>query len=369
MKVAIVYDWLVWMGGGERCLEVFCELFPDAIIHTLLYSPEKITSEIIKKTKIKTSFIQNLPFAKKYYRNYLPLFPTAIEQFDLRDYELVLSFSHCVAKGVITSPETCHISYCCTPMRYAWDFYHEYFNQAKYNGASKYIIPFFINYLRTWDVISAHRVNYYIAISNYVKKKIKKYYNCESDVIYPPVNTSFYLPSDSKPDKYFLIVSRLVPQKKIDIAIKAFNTLGFPLIIIGTGPEEKYLKSISKQNIQFLGWQPDEVVKKYYAECRAFLLPGEEEFGITPLEVQSCGRPVIAFAKGGAKETVINNQTGILFYPQTPSALKDVILNFDDSKFDPKTIRNHSLKFSKDNFKTNLKNYIDTKLNDFKSNI
>ena len=367
MKVAIIFDWLVWMGGGERCLEVFCELFPDATIHTLLYSPENITSETIKKSRIETSFIQKLPFSKNSYRKYLPLFPTAIEQFDLREYDLVLSFSHCVAKGVITSPDTCHISYCCTPMRYAWDFYHEYFGNGRSNIATKTIVPFLINYLRTWDVVSSNRVDYYIAISKYVKNKIKKYYNRESDIIYPPINTDFYLPVKNPSRDFYLIVSRLVPQKRIDLAVKTFNELGLPLVIIGTGPEAGYLKQLSKSNIKFMGWQPDDVVKNYYANCKAFLLPGEEEFGITPLEAQSCGVPVISYNKGGPSETVIDGVTGKFFSENSVKAFKETILKFDTEKFDSEKIRQHALKFSRDIFKTNLKNYIYEKYNQFKN--
>jgi glycosyltransferase involved in cell wall biosynthesis len=369
MKVAIIYDWLVWMGGGERCLEIFCELFPDATIYTLLYYPDKITSDTIKHSKIETSFIQKMPFAKHVYRKYLPLFPTAIEQFDLRGYDLILSFSHCVAKGVITPPDTCHISYCCTPMRYAWDFYHEYFSNGHAgHGLSKFFIPFLINYLRTWDVVSANRVDHYIAISNYVKTKIEKYYNRSADLIYPPANTDFYLPVKDPKRNFYLIVSRLVPQKRIDLAIKAFNELSsLSLVIVGTGPELSYLKSIAKPNIKFLGWQSDETIREYYANAKAFLMPGEEEFGITPLEAQACGTPVIAFNKGGAVETVVDNETGVLFEPHTVPALINAIKKIDSVKFNPAKIREWALKFSRENFKTNLKNYIDQKYTQFKN--
>jgi glycosyltransferase involved in cell wall biosynthesis len=364
MKVAIVHDWLVSMGGSERCLETFCQLFPEATLYTLVYNPKKITSEIINRMHIVTSFIQDLPFAKKKYRNYLPLFPTAIEKFDLKGYDLVISLSHCVAKGALTYPGTLHICYCCTPMRYAWDFYYQYFNKENLNWPMLRIVPYFMSYLRNWDVASANRVDYYIAVSNYIKEKINKYYRRESEVVYPPVNTAFYLSegNEGKYEDYFLIVSRLVPHKRIDVAIKAFNELNLPLFIIGEGPKLKKLAKIAHSNIKFLGMQSDEVVKKYYAKCKALILPSEEDFGITALEVQSCGRPVIAYGKGGVLETVIPGKTGELFYEQSSKALINVLKNFNPGKFDSEFIRQNSLKFNKECFRTQLENTIQDKL-------
>lgn len=361
MKVAIVHDWLVSMGGSERCLETFCELYPDATLYTLLYDREKITSETINRMHIVTSFIQEMPLAKTKYRNYLPLFPSAIEKFDLKGYDMVISLSHCAAKGVLSHPESLHICYCCTPMRYAWDFYSQYFNRDNCSWPMLQIIPHFMNYLRKWDVASSERVDYYISVSNYIKDKIKRYYSRESEVIYPPVDTDFFLP-DGEPENYFLIISRLVNHKRIDVAVNAFNELKLPLVIIGEGPRYKSLVEKAGPNIKFLGFQPDEVTKKYYSKCRALILPSEEDFGITPLEVQSCGRPVIAYGKGGILETVIPGKTGELFPEQSAGSLIDAIRKFRSEKYDPVFIRQNALKFSRANFKKQLENSIQDKI-------
>lgn len=366
MKVAIIHDWLVSMGGSERCLEAFCQLFPDATIYTLVYDPRKITSEHINRMHIVASFIQDLPLARTKYRNYLPLFPAAIERFDLKGYDLVLSLSHCVAKGVVTYPETVHVCYCCTPMRYAWDFYPQYFNSENLSWPALKVAPYFMDYLRRWDVVSSERVDYYIAVSDYIKEKINRYYHREAEVVYPPVNTDFYL-SDGRCDDYFLIVSRLVPHKRIDIAIKAFNELKLPLFIIGEGPKLKKLVEIAGPNIRFLGMQPDEEVAKYYARCKALVLPSEEDFGITALETQSCGRPVIAYGKGGVLETVIRDKTGIFFHEQTREAVIDAIRNFKPEKFDPAVIRQNSLRFNSDRFRSQLENAIKDRMKKGKS--
>ncbi|MFH1704353.1 MAG: glycosyltransferase, partial [Nitrospirota bacterium] len=288
MKVAIVHDWLTGMRGGERCLEVFCELFPQAHLYTLLHVP-KSTSPLIEQMPIRTSFIQNLPFSKKAYRKYLPLFPMAVESFSLKGYDLILSCSHCVAKGAIPPPDALHISYILTPMRYAWDMYEEYFM-----GKRNRMILLFIHYLRIWDVTASQRVDHFLCISKHVANRIKKFYRREAEVIHPPVDIKRFKLQNKKED-FFLIVSSFVPYKKINLAVEAFNRLGHPLKIIGAGPERKRLSAMAKSNVQFLGWQSDEVVADYYSQCRALIFPGEEDFGIVPLEAMASGKPVIAY--------------------------------------------------------------------------
>jgi glycosyltransferase involved in cell wall biosynthesis len=366
MKVAIVHDWLTGMRGGERCLEVFCELFPQAHLYTLLHIPGSVSSSI-EQMPIKTSFIQNLPFSKKGYRKYLPLFPMAIERFNLKEYDFILSCSHCVAKGIIPPADALHISYMLTPMRYAWDMYGEYF------GASRNkLIPFFIHYLRMWDVTSSQRVDNFLCISKHVRDRIMKYYRRDSEVIHPPVEMSRFRLRNKKED-FFLIVSSLAPYKKINLAIEAFNRLGYPLRIIGSGPEEKKLRTIAQSNIEFMGWQSDEVVAQNYSGCRALIFPGEEDFGIVSLEAMGCGKPVIAYGKGGILETVVSydpsqgrgkTATGLFFHEQNVDSLIAAVKRFSriEREFDPLAIRNHALQWDREIFKEKIKQSIFKKM-------
>ena len=358
-KVAIIHDWLTGMRGGEKCLEIFCELFPHAEIFTLLHIKGKV-SPIIESHKIHTSFIQKLPRVEKKYRYYLPFFPSAIENFDLTGFNLVISSSHCVAKGVIPDVNSRHICYCYTPMRYAWDMRHEYFPLKKLSFYKRRTIPIILNYLRMWVVASNSRVDEFIGISKYVAKRIHRNYRRSASVIYPPVDAEYFKLSEKHED-FYLIVSALAPYKKLDLAIDAFNDLKYPLVIIGTGQDEKRLKKMAKNNIKFLGWQPDEQVHKYYRKCRAFIFPGKEDFGITPLEAMSCGKPVIAYNQGGATETVINyvpgrkNYTGVFFNEQTTKSLCDAVQMARKLEFYPKEIRKHALTFDKKVFIENLR--------------
>ena len=356
MKVALVHDWLTGMRGGERVLEILCEIYPQATIFTLLHIPGA-TSPTIERMPIKTSFIQRLPFASTKYRHYLPLFPTAIEQFDLRGYDLIISISHCVAKGVIVPPNAIHLCYCNTPMRYAWNLYHDYFPPQRLGFLSRKLIPLFINYLRMWDVTSSARVDYFIANSNNVASRIKRHYKRESVVIYPPVDTEFFVPGGELSD-FFLIVSALVPYKRIDLAIEALNQLNLPLKIVGKGPELSRLKRMANRNITFQGELPDQEIRRLYQTCQALVFPGEEDFGLTSLEVQACGRPVIAFRKGGALESVIEEQTGIFFDQQSPASLKNAIDKFYKMSFNNEKIRANALRFSRDKFKQKMENFI-----------
>lgn len=362
LKIAIVHDWLVSMRGGEKVLEILCELYPNATLITLLHIKGTL-SPTIESMKIETSFINKLPLKKK-YRNYLPLFPSAIESINFSGYDLIISSSHCVAKGAQPNVGALHICYCHTPMRYVWEMYDEYFGKDKAGFITRTAMSFFAPRLRKWDVETSRRVHCFAANSYNVSRRIKEYYNREADVIYPPVDASLFRLSEKSND-YFLIVSALVPYKKVELAIEAFNRNGKKLLIVGTGPESVKLKLAAKNNIEFLGWCNDGELAKLYAGCRALIFPGFEDFGIVPLEAMACGKPVIAFGKGGVLETVVGkgeNVTGVFFYEQTVDALINAIDDFEKIKFDSQMIRDHALKFDRAMFKEKIKEYIEEKV-------
>ncbi len=357
MKVALVHDYLNQYGGAERVLEIFAQIFPKAPIFTLLYD-EKKTGYAFKGREIHTSFMQKVPLVKSHHRPFLMLMPLAVEQFDLSEYDLVLSDSHAYAKGVITPAKTLHICYCHTPIRYAWDDSHKYIEEFGYSSPIKKIIPFFMNYIRVWDEQASQRVDKFIANSNFVARRIEKYYQRESEVIHPPVKTSlFHLVS--KPDKYFLMVGRFLPYKRFDLAIKAFNRLGWPLKIIGDGPERKKLQTKAKSNIKFVGLVSDDKLKDYYAHCQAFIFPQEEDFGIAAVEAMASGRPVIAYQSGGALEIVEPGITGMFFKDQTADDLIKTLKKFDSDSFNPEIIRDRAMEFDQERFKEKIKNFID----------
>jgi glycosyltransferase involved in cell wall biosynthesis len=381
MRVALVHDWLMSMRGGERCLEALCELFPEADLFTLLHSRGKV-SPTIERMRIHTSFVQYLPFAERYYRHYLPVFPLAIERFDLAGYDLVLSSSHCVAKGAIRSPHALHISYTYTPMRYAWDLYDEYFKD-RVSGPKDRLLRMVMARLRAWDTKACSRVDRFIAISHHVADRIKRHYHEEAEVIYPPVDLNRFRVSDGD-DGYYLVVSALAPYKRIDLAIEACARMKRPLKIIGTGQDEERLRRKGGPMVEWLGWQPDEVIAAYYRSCRALLFPGEEDFGIVPLEAMASGKPVIAFARGGALETVVplnpagpsakisqpwgfplsvndNTPTGVFFYQQTTESMIEAINLFErnEQHFDPRAIRSHVEPFDRVHFKTQIRQLIE----------
>jgi glycosyltransferase involved in cell wall biosynthesis len=357
MKVAIVHDWLTGMRGGEKVLESLCELFPQATIFTLIHIKGTL-SPTIEKMDIKTSFLQNMPLVRRYYRYYLPLMPKAVESFDLSAFDLVISSSHCVAKGAKTKGR--HICYCHTPMRYIWEMYDQYFVNKRTSFFTKHIMGLLRPYLRRWDVATAGRVNYFIANSENVRARILQHYKREASVIYPPVDTELFTPIDEE-GNYYLIVSAFAPYKRVDLAIEAFNVLGLPLKVIGSGPEETRLKKMAGPNIEFLGWKSDLELKDYYARCKAFIFPTEEDFGITPLEAQAAGRPVIAYKKGGALETVIEDVTGVFFEKQTVDSLIGAIHRFNTMSFDKSKIRKQAEKFDQKTFKEKLKMFVDEK--------
>ncbi len=301
MRVAIVHDWLTGMRGGERCLEVFCELFPDADLFTLLHNRGSVSARI-EDMRIHTSFVPSLPGAAQFYRYYLPLFPLAVEQFDLRRYDLVLSSSHCAAKGVRTAPHQLHLCYCYTPMRYVWDMAHTYFSKEVLGFFSRKLIPPVLNYLRVWDVFSSQRVDSFIAISQHIAARIAKHYRRTADVIYPPVEVGRFRHNSA--GDYYLLVSAFAPYKRIDLVLDAFRELALPLRVIGEGQERRRLLRHAGPTVKFLGRLSDDEVAEQMAHCKAFVFAAEEDFGIAPLEAQAAGKPVIAYGRGGVTETI-----------------------------------------------------------------
>ncbi len=360
MKVALVHDWLTGMRGGEKCLEVLCELFPEAPIYTLLHNKGAM-SPLIESKRIVTSFIQHLPEKEKRYRQYLPLFPFAISRFDFSEYDVVISISHAVAKSIRVNKNTIHISYCLTPMRYIWDMYDDYFGKGKANFVTRAAMKIIVPMLRRYDVATSSRVNYFIAISDFVKQRIQKNYGRDSEIIFPPVDVDRFAASEQS-DDFYLIVSALVPYKRVDLAVEVFNANGKRLIVAGTGPEMEKLKAMAKPNIEFLGWRSDEELAQLYAGCKALIFPGEEDFGIVPLEAMACGKPVIAYGKGGALETVVDGNTGIFFNEQTISALQSAVEKLHSIQFHPQDIHNHSLQFSRYIYKQKMKDFIGEKI-------
>lgn len=363
MKVALIHDHLAQDGGAEKVLAVFAEMFPEAKIYTLLYDKKNINH--LKNHQIDASVIQRLPGGVRHYRWYLQFMPMAVEFFDLREFDLVISDTSSFAKGVITLPDTLHICYCHTPTRYLWSDAHQYLNELKFNKYFKKIIAMVLNRLRIWDYNAAQRVDHFIANSQMVSGRIKKYYRRESQVIYPPVETTKFSIAEKMPEEneaYFLAGCRLVPYKRIDLVIEAFNLLGgdYRLKIFGDGLDLDRLKKIANgnNNIEFLGRVSDEKKAKLYQKALAFINPQEEDFGITPVESMAAGRPVIAYRKGGALETVIEGQTGLFFNEQTPESLAAVLRSFQTNNFNPQAIRTHAEKFSVVNFKEQIEKFI-----------
>ncbi len=358
LKVALVHDWLTGMRGGEKCLEVLCELFPEADLYTLLHQKGKL-SQNIESRSIRTSFVQHLPFGLKKYRHYLPLFPLAIEQFDLSAYDLIVSSSHCVAKGVMPNNSTFHISYVHTPMRYVWDQFNTYFRQPRTSWPVRIGAELMRPYLQRWDRNTAKRVDTFLCNSNNIRKKILEYYGRESQVIYPPVDLSRFKPGDTKAD-YYLMVGAFAPNKRVDLAVHAFNKLKLPLKISGSGQDEEYCRSIAGETIEFMGTLSNEKLLELYQQARALVFPGEDDFGITPLEAQACGTPVIAFAAGGVLETV-TDQTGLFFKEQKVEALVKAveIMERKWEVFVPEKFQEQLSRFGRGHFKEQMAHAIE----------
>lgn len=348
-------------------LQALMEIYPDAPIYTLLCE-KNIEEKHYKDRTIFTSIIQRLPGGVKFYQWYLPLMPMAVEFFDLTDYDLVISDTSSFAKGVITSPHTLHICYCHTPTRYLWSDTHEYIKELKYNKYFKKIISLILNYVRLWDRAAADRVDEYIANSSTVVKRIKKYYKSDSVVIYPPVEVdNFGIDQEKGKEDYFLAGCRLTPYKRMDLVVEAFKKNGRNLKIFGDGPDKKRLEKIAGEagNIEFLGRVSDEKLKSLYSRCSAFLNPQEEDFGITCVEAMASGRPVIAYRAGGARETIIENKTGIFFNTQNVDSLNKAIEKYDNIEFNPYEIKEHAHQFSKENFQKRIQEFAETKTNEF----
>ena len=357
-RVALVHDWLTGMRGGEKVLEAICELFPDATRFALLHIPGAV-SGTIEARPVRTSFIQRLPGSHRYYRPLLPLFPAAVEQFDLDDFDLVISTSHCAAKSVVPPGRTPHLCYCFTPMRYAWDQFDAYFGPDRVGAAASRMFRWGLSAMARWDVATAGRVSRYVASSQYVAARIRRYYNRGASVVYPPVDTAFFRPSGKPPGASLLIVSALVPYKRVDLAIRACALAGAPLRIVGRGPELARLRETAGPSVEFLGSLSDEQVRTAYQDAAAVLLPGIEDFGIVPVEAQACGRPVIALAEGGACETVIDGSTGILVAEPTDPAFAAAIDRVRRVRFDATAIRQHAVRFSRERFHAAFKQQVD----------
>jgi len=363
LKVALVHDYLNQMGGAERVVMALHDLFPEAPIYTSIYDPKRVDAAF-QRMDIRTSFMQKLPLVTRHHQPYLPFYPFAMEALDLRGYDLVLSSSSAFGKGVITRPGTLHICYCHTPMRWCWN-YDEYVERERLGKVSRTLLPFLITGLRVWDQTSAARVDHFIANSPVVAERIQKYYRREAAFIPPPVEASRF-PFDPTivPENYFLVLSRLVPYKRIDLAIEACNRLNLPLVIVGNGRDKERLQRLAGPTIRFMGRLSDAEVIHYYMHCRALLFPGEEDFGITPLEAQACGRPVIAYGAGGALASVIEGSTGVFFREQTVESLVEVLATFQKWQFNPYTIRNHALEFDVPRFHRRILQFIEAKLNE-----
>lgn len=353
MKVALVYDRVNKIGGAERVLETLHEIWPKAPLYTAVYYPAG--APWAKKFKVVPSFLNKWPLAKKHHELYPWLTPLAFESFNFDDFDLVISLTSAEAKGIITKPKTKHLCYCLTPTRYLWSGYHDYF----FNKGLKWLAQPVVEGMRGWDKVAAQRPDEYLAISQEVQRRIKKYYQRESVVLYPPVDTEKFHPAEkNQKGDYFLIVSRLVAYKKIDLAIKAFNQLKIPLKIIGEGNEKNRLKEMAKGKIEFLGELTDQELLSYYQNCRALIFPQQEDFGLVPLEAQACGKPVIAFAAGGALETVIEGKTGTFFKSPSVKALIEKIKNFKDKDYQSADCRKNAEKFAKEIFKKKFKELV-----------
>lgn len=366
LRVAVVHDWLVTFGGAERVLRQILRLFPQADLFALCdFFDDRQRANIFAK-KAKTSFIQRLPFARTKYRTYLPLMPMAVESFDLSDYDLIISSSHALARGVITTADQMHIAYINNTMVYAWDMYHHYLRGAGlHRGPAGLIAKSVMHYIRTWDSASAHRVDHYIANSEYMARRIEKLYRRPSTVIYPPVDVNRF---DLYPDKeeYYIVVSRLVPFKRIDLVVDAFNRMpDRKLIIMGDGPEMKKLRAAAGPNITFLGFSNPKTVREYVKQARAFVFPSEEPFGIAAVEAQACGTPVIAYDRGASREIIVAGETGIFFDRQHPLSIIEAVNRFERLReyFDPERIRENAMRFSTETFCDQLTAYIESRMN------
>ena len=356
MKVALVHDFLLKLGGAERVLKALADIFPEAPIFTLLYDEEKV-GKVFPEERVKTSFLQKYPdFIRRHHRLLTHKMPQAMEELELEDFDLVISSSSAFAHGIVTPLKTKHLCYCHSPMRYAWDWSNEYRKENGLTGVKGFLYALLIKKLREWDKAAGDRPDQYVANSANVQKRLKKYYGMDSEIIYPPVDVERFRVKESN-ENYFLIVSTLTPYKKIDLAVQLFNKLERRLVIIGDGPQRKFLENIAGETIDFFGFKDDATVKEYMQNCRALIFPGEEDFGITPIEAMACGKPVLAYGKGGTTETVISGKTGEFFFEPNVESMEDGLarLLYNERFYKSHTIRNHALNFSKEIFEKRIR--------------
>lgn len=372
MKVAIVQEWLVTVGGSDKVVKAILDVFPDADIYTLVAKKEVCDELGIPWEKVHTSFIQKMPLGKKKHRAYLPLFPFAIEQFDLRGYDVVISSSHCVAKGVLTKADQLHICYCHSPIRYCWDMYNEYLEESHLDkGIKSWLVRLMLHPIRQFDAIAGNRVDYYISNSDYVGQRIRKTYRRKATTIHPNIDISnFELCNDKK--EYYLASSRLVAYKKIDTIIEAFNQMpDKKLVVIGSGPNLEAYRKLAKDNVTVMGYQPFDVLKDKMQHAKAFVFAADEDFGMIPIEAQSCGTPVIAYGHGGSLETVNGGKTGLFFNEQTSEAIVEAVNKFEAmglQPFAPVDCRQWAEGFSEERFKKEIKEFVEEKYEEFKKN-
>ena len=371
MKVAIIHEWLVTVGGSDKVCKAILDIFPNADIYTLVAKKEICEELGIPWEKVHTSFIQNMPFSKSHHRTYLPLFPLAIEQFDLRGYDVIISSSHCVAKGILKKENQLHICYCHSPIRYAWDMYNEYLEgSGLQKGIKGWLVRYLLHRVRKWDLLSSFRVNYFISNSDYVGKRIKETYRRHSTTIHPNIDISHFELCEKKHD-YYLASSRLVSYKKIDIVIEAFNQMpDKKLIVIGGGPDLQAYRKLAKSNINVMGYQPFDVLKEKMQHAKAFVFAADEDFGMIPIEAESCGTPVIAYGHGGSLETVCEGKTGLFFKEQTVESIIDAVTRFesmDEQPFLPSDCRKWAEGFSEERFKKEIKEFVEHKYSLFNS--
>ncbi|PIS40721.1 MAG: glycosyltransferase family 4 protein [Candidatus Kerfeldbacteria bacterium CG08_land_8_20_14_0_20_43_14] len=362
MRIALVHEYLNQLGGAERVLEALHELYPQAPVHTLVHDTRKVGGTF-KDWHIQSSIIERLPGGKRFYKWYLLAMPAAIESFNFNGFDVVISDASAFAKGIIVPPGTLHVCYCHTPTRYLWSDAHTYPNEVRAPWLVRKIMPFALNYLRGWDRQAADRVDVFIANSKFVAQRIHKYYRREAEVIYPPVDTDKFEISNEV-GNYYVMMGRLRPYKKFDLAIQAFSALNIPLKIIGTGEEEAHLKKIAKPNIEFLGYDVDR--KEVLKHAIAFINPQVEDFGIAPIEAMACGRPVIAYRAGGATETVIDGITGIFFDEQIWESLADTVVRFKPNQFDPQKIRAYAKTFDRSVFQSKIEQFVKKSYETFK---
>ena len=357
MKVAIIHYWLVGMRGGEKVIEALCEMYPQADIFTHVYVPEMV-SDRIRQHRIIPTFINSLPRASRMYKTYLPLMPLALEQLDLRGYDLIISSESGPAKGIIAPSHAVHVCYCHTPMRYIWNMYHDYRTSA--GRMARLMMPPLTHYLRMWDVTSAARVDSFVANSATVARRIHRYYGAPSVVIHPPVDTgAFSIAAPSELDEHYLMAGELVFYKRPDLAVRAFNEMKLKLVVIGGGEMLDEVRRLAGPTVTVLGSQPFDVLKQHYARCRALIFPGEEDFGMVPVEAMASGRPVVAFGRGGATETVATGVSGVFFAHQSVEAISSAVRSLADIKIDPEKIVAHANQFGRDQFFQKMRAHID----------